>query len=239
MLNLAAQNDHSNSLCSEGELIASFEFAKLVAASFTDKLSLAKHAVGFDIAYFLWIENSMSNLDLLLQNARLRDEIEPFMDESVYLVDLDRMSVDSENEFLQSLLEWERAPVLPISNWFEPALTLPSHHDLDDEQLQPMLYEAIWRLYEKNILLEYTSHLSDRQLYCLIARDILPAQEKRVLLKGTFLRWQCIDIVEDDESWLRFYATDDERNAWRAETGLKLPPREEPPFKRNLPQHKS
>lgn len=238
MLNLAGQNDHSNALCFERKLIASFEFAKLVADSFADRLSLAKHAVGFVIANFQWIKNSMSNLELLLQNARLRDEIEPYMDESVYLVDLDRMTVDHENEFLQSLLEWERAPVLPISNWFEPALTLPAHHELDDDQLQPMLYEAICRLYEKNILLEYTSHLSDRQLYCLIARDILPAQEKRVLLNGTFLRWQCIDIVEDDESWLRFYATDDERQAWQSETGLKLPPREEPPFKRNLPQNK-
>jgi len=179
----------------------------------------------------------MSNVDLLMQNAKLRDEIEPYMDESVYLVDLDRMSVDNENEFLQSLLEWERAPVLPISKWFEPTLTLPSHLDLDDEELQAQLYQAIHRLYEKNILLEFTSHLSDRQLYCLIARDILPAQEKRVLLKGTFLRWQCIDIVEDDESWLRYYATADERDAWHAETGLKLPPREKPPFQRSLPQH--
>ncbi|QEG23547.1 hypothetical protein [Mariniblastus fucicola] len=178
----------------------------------------------------------MSNVDLLMQNARLRDEIEPYMDESVYLVDLDRMTVDSENEFLHSLLAWERAPVLPIANWFEPELVLAPHHEFEDEPLSIRLHQVIGRLYEKNILLEYTSHLSDRQLYCMIARDILPAQEKKVQLNDTFLRWQCIDIVEDEESWLRFYATDVERDAWHQETGLRLPPQQLPPFARRLPQ---
>lgn len=178
----------------------------------------------------------MSNVELLMQNARLRDEIEPYMDESVYLVDLDRMTVDNENEFLHSLLAWERAPVLPISSWFQPELVLSTHSDLDDEQLSFQLHQVIGRLYEKNILLEYTQHLSDRQLYCMIARDILPAQEKKVQLNDTFLRWQCIDIVEDEESWLRFYATDAERDVWHRETGLRLPPSQEPPFKRSLPQ---
>lgn len=180
----------------------------------------------------------MSTVELLMQNARLRDEIEPYMDESVYLVDLDRMSVDHENEFLNSLLAWERAPVLPISKWFEPELQLPPHHDLDDSQLRNQLHQAIGRLYEKNILLEYTQHLSDRQLYCMILRDILPAQEKKVLLSGNSLRWQCIDIVEDEESWLRFYASEAERDSWHEETGLKLPPREKAPFSRALPQDK-
>jgi len=181
----------------------------------------------------------MSNVELLMQNARLRDEIEPYMDESVYLVDLDRMTVDTENEFLYSLLAWERAPVLPISSWFEPEMILPPSHDLEDDQLSAQLAQTIDQLYQKNVLLEFTSHLSDRQLYCLIARDILPAQEKKVALDGTFLRWQCLDIVEDDEAWLRFYATDSERDAWHRETGLKLPPRQQPPFQRTLPQDRT
>ena len=69
----------------------------------------------------------MSEIDLLMKNAQLRDEMEPFLDESVYLVDLDRMSLRHENEFLTSLLAWEKAPVLPICQWFEPELTMPNH----------------------------------------------------------------------------------------------------------------
>ena len=179
----------------------------------------------------------MSDLDLLMQNARLRDEMEPFLDESVFLVNLDKMSVRHENEFLTSLLAWEKAPVLPIAQWFEPELVLPHHGTLTDTEVKHQLHQAIGRLYEKNILLIHTNHLSDRQLYCLIARDILPAQEKKVLLNGKFLKWQCLDIVEDEESWLRFYASVEERVSWAEETGLALPPREQIPFPRKLPQH--
>jgi len=49
----------------------------------------------------------MPEIDLLLENANLRDQMEPYLDESVTLVDLDRMSVSRENEFLTSLLAWE------------------------------------------------------------------------------------------------------------------------------------
>ena len=178
----------------------------------------------------------MSEIDLLMKNARLRDEIEPFLDESLYVVDLDRMSTDNENEYLTSMLDWERAPVLPICNWFEPPLVMPSHDTLSDNELKQQLYQVIGRLYEKNITLHMTEHLSDRQLYCLIVRDILPAQEKRVCNDLSNLRWQCIDPAIQEETWLRFYATVLDRQAWQEETQQKLPPRERIPFPRKLPQ---
>ena len=180
---------------------------------------------------------TMSEVDLLMDNARLRDEIEPFLDESVYLVNTDKMSVFHENEFLSSLLAWERAPVLPISQWFEPELVMTSHQSLNDQELHQRLHQVIGRLFEKNILLVHTDHLSDRQLYCMIVRDILPAQEKKVVLPEKYLNWQCLDIVEDEESWLRFYASRDERESWADETGLKLPPKEPAPYIRILPKH--
>ena len=178
----------------------------------------------------------MSEVDLLMTNARLRDEIEPFFDESLDVVDLDRMSTDHENEYLESMLAWERAPVLPIENWFEPQLVMPHHETLMDNELRQQLYQIIGRLYEKNITLNMTEHLSDRQLYCLIARDILPAQEKRVNTLSNNIRWQCIDPVLEEEPWLRFYATEDDREVWQLETGLPLPPMEAIPFPRKLPQ---
>lgn len=180
----------------------------------------------------------MSDLDLLLQNARLRDEIEPYLDESMTVVDLDRMPTDRENEYLECMLDWERAPVLPISQWFEPELVMPPHDTLDDDQLTQQLHQVIGRLFEKNIVLNFTDHLSDRQLYCLIARDILPAQEKRLSVPHSSIQWQCIDPATDEESWLRFYATDDDRQMWQLETGLRLPPKERLPFPRTLPQHR-
>ncbi len=177
----------------------------------------------------------MSDIDLLLQNARLRDEMEPFLDESVTLVDMDRMSVHSENEFLSSLLAWERAPVLPIGQWFEPELVMRDHKEYSDAQVKQKLHQIIGRLYEKNIVLVHTDHLSDRQLYCLIARDILPAHEKKIVASNRAIQWQCLDIVVDEEAWLRFYASDEEREQWAADNWLKLPPREPLPFPRTMP----
>jgi hypothetical protein len=179
----------------------------------------------------------MSEIDLLLENAQLRDQMEPYLDESVYLVDMDQMSVRRENEFLTSLLAWEKAPVLPIADWFEPSLQLADHQELNDFELNIELHNVIQRLFEKNIWLIHTAHLSDRQLYCLISRDILPAEEKKILLNGKLLKWQCLDMQADEESWLRFYATDEERETWAFETELRLPPKESVPFQRRLPQH--
>ena len=179
---------------------------------------------------------STSEIDLLIQNARLRDEMEPYLDESVYLVNLDRMSTVRENEFLTSMLAWEKAPVLPISRWFEPELTLPPHQGFDDAQMAEQLDRVVGMLFEQNIVLLQTEHLSDRQLYCLIVRDILPAEEKKMMLPGQdFLRWQCLDIVRDEEAWLRFYASDHDRAIWAFENELRLPPKAAVPFPRKLP----
>ena len=177
----------------------------------------------------------MKDVDHLLLNAQLRDEIEPFFDESISLLDSRRLPIALENEFLASMLAWEKAPVLPIGQWFEPELSLPAPESLSDEQLQQQLHQVIGRLFEKNIVLEYTDHLSDRQLMCLIIRDILPAQEKRILTGQSYLQWQCIDPETDSDSWLRYYATQRERAEWAFENGLPLPPVERPPFPRRLP----
>ncbi len=109
-----------------------------------------------------------NDVDELLLNARLRDELEPYVDESFDLLALRSMPLKAENEFLASMLAWERAPVVPIGQWFEPELTLPRPETLGDEQLTKILWETIHRLYSQRIVLDFTDHLSDRQLYCLI-----------------------------------------------------------------------
>ena len=92
------------------------------------------------------------------------------------------------------------------------------------------LAEAVSTRFQKPIA-------GDRQLYCLIKRDILPAQEKRVVVRDTFIKWQCVDPVGEEEAWLRYYASEHDRQTWAFETELRLPPRESVPFPRKMPQH--
>ncbi|MFN9413356.1 MAG: hypothetical protein ACK57V_13395 [Pirellula sp.] len=179
-----------------------------------------------------------SEVDLLLKNAQLRDELEPYLDESVDLVTLRQMSLSEENEFLASILAWERAPTLPISQWFEPELKLPNPESMSDAQVKQLLWQTIGQLYDQRVVLDLTDHLSDRQLYCLIARDILPSYEKRIADHRNYLHWHCLQ-ENDMECWLKYYATDCEREQWQEENDGELPPREAPPFSRQMPRRPS
>jgi len=172
----------------------------------------------------------------LLRNAQLRDELEPFFDESIARVNVDEVPTHVENEFLASMLAWEHAPVLPISKWFEPELNLPHPDALSDEQSHESLWEAIHRLFEKRIVLEFTDHLSDRELYRLIYRDILPSPEKKIDSPSNYLHWDCADVGGDPEVWLRYYATLEEREDWIGDFDDPLPERQTPPYPRQLPR---
>jgi hypothetical protein len=175
-------------------------------------------------------------VDELLLNARLRDELEPFLDESVHILDCRRLPTSDENEFLAQMLAWERAPVLPISKWFQPELALPPPDQLTETQLRKLLNETIERLYSQRIVLDFTDHLSDRQLYCLIMRDILPSPEKKLDLRRNYLHWHFLDDEMQPEIWLMYYASDEEREGWAEETGQELPAKQKPPHPRRMPR---
>ena len=130
----------------------------------------------------------------------------------------------------------KRPPVLPISKWFSPELLLPSPDQLTDAQLRKVLSETIKQLYSQRIVLDFTDHLSDRQLYCLILRDILPSPEKKLDLPRNYLHWHFLDIETQPEIWLAYYASDEERETWTEETGQPLPPRARPPHVRRMPR---
>ena len=172
----------------------------------------------------------------LLRNAELRDELEPYFDESIRSVNVEELPTPVENEFLASMLAWERAPMLPIAQWFEPELTLPQPDTLDDGELHELLWETIHKLYARRIVLDFTDHLSDRELYCLIYRDILPCAEKKIDSLSNYLHWDCADVGGDPTIWLRYYASEEERTMWADDLSEPLPPSEDPPYPRQLPR---
>lgn len=175
-------------------------------------------------------------VDCLLRNAELRDELEPLFDESIGSVNASRMTTRSENEFLESMLAWERAPMLPIGEWFEPPLRLAEQETLSDAEVRDELAATVRLLFEKKVVLDFTDHLSDRQLYTLIARDILPSFEKKLDERSSYLHWDCANTGDDPEAWLRYYASPEDRDLWSEETDSEPPPRATPPHRRRLPR---
>ena len=172
----------------------------------------------------------------LLLNAQLRDELEPYLDESIARVNVTEMPTPVENEFLASMLAWERAPIVPICQWFSPELRLPSPDQLSEGELHDVLWDTVYKLFEKRIVLDFTDHLSNRQLYCLILRDILPEPEKKLEHHRSYLHWDCADMGGDPDVWLKYYATDEDRQTWADDIAGEMPDREYPPFPRELPR---
>ncbi len=132
-----------------------------------------------------------TDVEELLRNVELRDELEPFFDEAVSRVVFQRLPLSAENDFLASMLEWEHAPVEAIYRWFEPELRLPSPDSLSDERLSLLLQSVVETLFEKKIQLDFTDHLSDRELYTIIYRGILPSREKNLKRRSSFIHWDC------------------------------------------------
>jgi hypothetical protein len=175
-----------------------------------------------------------TEIEELVRNAELRTELEPYFDESIIRVHLKHRSLRHENEFLAGMLDWEISPAEPIARWFVPELSVPAPERLDDEQIVQTLEGIIERLFEKKLILDFTDHLSDRELYTLIYQGILPSREKNLRHRNGFVHWYC--SCGDDDIWLRFYASDDEREQYQDCTGECLPPKEVPPHFRELPQ---
>ncbi len=174
----------------------------------------------------------IDEVDLMIDNARLRDELEPYRDDSIDDPTMGRMPLQTENEYLSSILAWERAPALPIRDWFNPPLQIPPPESLAGETLAVILQQTIERLYSQAIVLTCTDHLSDHQLYRMIYRDILPCCEKKIDAAGKRLEYRC---VEDTETWLTFYADAVERRRFQEEHQVELPAARKPHFPRDLP----
>lgn len=175
-------------------------------------------------------------IECLLRNAELRDAIEPYLDEAIFEIDFRTLPTEAENRFLESMLAWEQAPLVPIARWFDPPLALQPACTLDDEQLRDRLWQTIERLFSKRIVLDFTDHLSDRDLYSLIRRDILPTAVKRVDVPDNYFHWDCsASDGEDPTVWLTYYASDEEREQWALEEGRDPPPRKVPAHPRALP----
>jgi hypothetical protein len=172
----------------------------------------------------------------LLRNAELRDALEPYLDESISQIDTAVLSTPEENTYLESLLVWELAPAIPVSEWFNPPLALPAPETLDDQDLHFILWDTIYKLYAERIVLDFTDHLTDRELYRIVRNKILPEREKKLDLPGNYLHWDCADVGGHPEIWLRYYANDEERRTWQETTDRPLPASETAPYQRRMPR---
>jgi hypothetical protein len=111
---------------------------------------------------------------------------------------------------------------------------LPEPDDLDDIALHQALWRTIEGLADLAVFLHWTDHLSDRELYMRLVRELLP--EEMDALDGDDRTMWHIDVLGDDqpELYLKYYADDDTRELWRTDfPEVPIPARETRPYDRD------
>jgi hypothetical protein len=97
------------------------------------------------------------------------------------------------------------------------------------------LWKLIARLGERNIVLEYTNHLADDALLAFL-HELLEEPIAFPDLPGLVMH---VDVIgtgsdEDIETYLRYYASEEDRDDWQRQfPEHPMPPRQVPPFDRD------
>ena len=70
----------------------------------------------------------------------------------------------------------------------------------------------------------------------LICHDILPSREKMLAVRDGYLHWDCAQIDENQNVWLTYYASDEEREMWEEIHETSAPYKQIAPYPRDLPK---
>lgn len=107
---------------------------------------------------------------------------------------------------------------------------------VDDFQLRGRLWEFIHALAGRRFFLHHTNHLSDRGLYTWLHDQWFPEETADVPPEaGSNCHIDLTEALADDgETFLRYYASEADREIWdQVGSGQPLPPHEDPPFDRD------
>lgn len=181
--------------------------------------------------------------DAVLENVELRAEAKEYLDDSTYFFHrFRRLTVEEENEYLRETLAWEGAPILPIGDWLDATWAPLDLSTASEAEISSALRDLLERLRLLNHEIWRADHLSNRRLYELIVRRLLPCKMKRLTTARSPYVWNFEFYSEDgrldasDESiWLTYYATSEERRVWSQDRNVALPQRKTPPFARRFP----
>jgi hypothetical protein len=147
---------------------------------------------------------------------------------------------DAQEQFWRTVVDFERAATTDLATELNViSVELPEPDGLDDAGLHEALWRVIEGLARLRVFLDQTDHLSDRDLYTKLVRELLP-EEMPALDLDASAAWH-IDVLGDDnpELYLKYYADEETRAYWRMEfPDLFIPAGENPPHDRDrhLPQ---
>jgi hypothetical protein len=144
---------------------------------------------------------------------------------------------DAYREYERKMMLFEEGPTTTnFEQLLARGIELPEPDTIPDDQIHAKLWEVIRGLAEIRTFLDYTDHLSDRELYGKLWHRVLQHEVPAINEIG-FNEHVDLSFASDDD-WsvvhLRYYADDDERQAWSREfPDDAIPPHEDPPYDRD------
>lgn len=148
------------------------------------------------------------------------------------------MSEEMREQFWEYVVAYESAEwVTPFELLVQGGMELPVPEELDDVQLTPKLWEVIRGLAMLRMFLYSTDHLSDRELYEALWREVL-REEGPAMPLNEDSAWH-IDLLgsgseADNALYLRYYADEATRQRWAQDwPGDIMPVHETPPYDRD------
>lgn len=136
-------------------------------------------------------------------------------------------------ERLDSFLDGTEPGDIPLAVLRERGIEMPDDTTLNDDEVHRRLGDVIVAMQAIGLVVEWTDHLSDRDLYRYLGEAL---QEETLLTDDPNSTCHLSPIgsgsEEDNEIYLRYYADEEERKRW-AEDGFPVPPKEPLPFDRD------
>ncbi|MDP9191125.1 MAG: hypothetical protein M3P06_05425 [Acidobacteriota bacterium] len=136
-------------------------------------------------------------------------------------------------ERLDSFFDGTEPGDIPLTVLRERGIEMPDDATLDDEEVHRRLGEVIVAMNAIGLVIEFTDHLSDRELYRYLGEAL---KEETILSDDPNSTWHLSPIgsgsEEDNEIYLRYYAGEEERRRY-AEEGITVPPKEQLRFVRD------
>jgi hypothetical protein len=180
----------------------------------------------------------LEEADRAIRINRLREEIKRLGGESVIVEESENCPPEIIEQFLENVLEIERAPMTThLELLRRQGLELPPADTLSEGALREKLWE-LFRVLEKiNTYVHRTNHLSDRELYKKLREESLP--ESAFAFAGCPDSYCGLDLLgggsdEDIHLGMKYYATEEERVRWmKSFPDYAMPSHEDPPYDRD------
>jgi hypothetical protein len=147
----------------------------------------------------------------------------------------DQLTPGAREQFWRNVVDFETAGNTTLTHELSAVgVELPEPDDLDDAALHLALWRTIEALADLGVYLHWTDHLSDRDLYIRLVRELLP-EEMPALDDDENMSWH-IDVLGSDkfELYLKYYADEEARESWRMEFPEDpIPARDTKPYDRD------